>query len=78
MPEFLSLRLGSSGMITSRLLTPTSLVRWPKVLNLVHPTELEGPNVLNDPAISHTVDAAIAYHASPARSLPRLEPTAIR
>jgi hypothetical protein len=77
-PKLLALRFGSPRMITSRLLTPTRLMRWPEVLDLVRPTELERSNVLDDPAISHTVDAAIANHASPARALPRLKPTAIR
>jgi hypothetical protein len=78
MPEFLSLRFSSSGVITARLLSPTRLMRWPEVLDLVQPTEFESAYVLDDPAVPHTVDATIANHAGPARPLPSLEPPAIR
>ena len=78
MPELLSLRFGSSGVIIARLFTPTRLMCWPKILDLVRPTEFEGAYVLDDPAVPHPVDAAITNHAGPARPLPSLEPAAIR
>ncbi|KQT79561.1 hypothetical protein ASG51_21760 [Methylobacterium sp. Leaf465] len=78
MPELLSFRVGSSSVITACLLTPTCLMRWPEIVDLIRPTEFESAYVLDDPAVPHAVDATIAKHAGPARPLPSLKPTAIR
>jgi len=76
MLELLSLRFSSSGVIVSRLLTATRLMRWPEIVNLIRPTEFKGADMLDDPAVPHTVNAAIANHTSPARPLPSLKPAA--
>jgi hypothetical protein len=72
MPELLSLRFGSADMIISRLLSPTRLMRWPKVRELVQPTEFEGAYVLDDPAVPHTVYTAITnrFDKAPRRVVP--------
>ncbi|GLS67065.1 hypothetical protein GCM10007888_54480 [Methylobacterium oxalidis] len=76
MAKLLPLGLSRASVIVAGLLTPTSLMSWTHIVELVHASEFESSNMLDDPALPHAVDAVAAHDAFSIRTLPGLEPAA--
>jgi len=74
MPKLLPLGFGSTGMIVPRFLATAGFMSRPHVLNLICSAELQGAHMLNDPALTHAINAPATHYAGATRPLPGLEP----
>jgi hypothetical protein len=78
MADLLPLGFSGAGVVIAHLLATASLMRRSHIIDVIRSAELEGPDVLDDPALAYPVDAPIAEDTGAAGLLPRLKPAATR
>jgi hypothetical protein len=74
-PDFLPFRPRCPPMIVTGLIQRARFMRWPHVAEIIGTTKFKSANVLNDPALAHSINLALAQHANTTCLLPHLKPS---
>ncbi|KLK90068.1 hypothetical protein AA309_28010 [Microvirga vignae] len=73
MPNLLALGPRRPPMIVPRLVNGTGFMRWPHVREMIRTSELQSPDMFDNPPLAHGINLALAQHAHATGPLPHLE-----